>query len=961
MSNDPYEIVEDDRFRLTPARLRVQGHTQGQMHDLCDSEMYVMDPGTQQWVRLFPNKTFVRDGGNLRWIPISCGYDPQFDDICVASAGSDCIGQVTDPLAGSGDGRGSQGEAFDVVTGYPQGYDMPDAGRGGFGVFAVARTNLITSPVGLSVQRPILSLEESYDSHGRSANNFLAGKYDNPSSINSSTFGRGAAITETVYELPKSTGFYELAYAAYSAVSIDVYYMGARIATTCGQVPKMTRSLLQFYVDPIQGDGDSRIMIRVRGEEQCSWAISVLGVQDQAAFDLIDNSNPDDYADIIENLFNDDDFVKERYLGTPVFPAPCHGTVGNLSPENNMWRFRDRVENQNYFEYYHYIGNIAGRVVIDYTTWATSDMIEVFYNGKRLGTTNTFVDGRGYLEFMYDPIEGVHDVMIRLSTTEGKRGDDLSSWYYTIFCPDVRGHVRDPWLCACLEEGAFNCEDNLILSMGHPASEDNFLLDNGVTRGAFKIEAFNMSHETTIKVFNIDGTLITSKTGVSSMILEAFNFDVDTGEVYRNIYVRAETSLGGSYSYTVYCPEPLIDIELEEKESGPEIYIDDLSITSGDTDNLVVRLDKAVGTSTLVRLTTSNATASEGVDYCGIDRVLNIPAGQTQLLVPFQAFPCGGASNPIPEWLDGRITKISDTSATTSEDSIAGVLIGNQKFDGTNFDVGYSNSFPDNDTVDADTTNKPIKLLPSDAILTRPDPSGIKDWRVSLVTGTLDIQSNVGSWTTQAVNAQAVSSAGTGASRSVSLLIEFRYTDGSILSSSLELLAKSKSNPNTGGGGGCVVWGAKVRLGDTEVLAEHVKVGDILTGLDIKGMPDASEDEEAYLRWNSELKDFDFEHVDVEVKDVWIDSYHEYFLFNGKIGLTYEHPALILRDGAVQWRRASDIEPTDSLFVNGNFEPIESIEFKEDVVSTVNYNVESSDTYFVEGTLLHNIENQVKK
>lgn len=963
MNGDPFEIIEDDRFRLTPARLRVQGHTQGKMHDLCDSEMYVMDPGTSQWVRLFPNKTFVRDGGNLRWVNITCGFDANFDDMCVASAGTSCIGQVTDPDAGSGDGRGSQGQPFSLITGYPEGYDMPDAGRGGFGVYAVARTNMITSPVGLSLQRPILNLEESYDGHGRSANNFLAGKYDNPSKVNSSTFGRGAAVTETVYELPSSTGFYELVYAAYSAVSIDVYFNGARVATTCGKVPKMTRSLLQFYVDPVLSEGDSRVMIRVRGEEGCSWAISVLDVQDKPTFDRINNSDPEDYADIIENLFSDDDFVKERYLGTPLFPAPCHGTVGNLSPENNLWKFRNRVEAQNYFEYYHYIGNIAGRVVIDYTTWATSDKIEVFYDGKRLATSNEYVDGEGYVEFMYDPVEGVHDIMIRISTLEGKRGDDLSSWYYTVYCPDVRGHRRDPWLCACLEDGAFNCEDNLTLSMGHPASEDNFLLDNGVVRGVFKVEVFNISHETTVKVFNSDGTLITEKTSLSSMVLEAFNFNDVTGQVYKEIYVRVETTLGGSYSYVVYCPELLIDIELEEKETGPEISIADLSMTSGNTENLVITLNKAVSTDTSVRLYTQDATAIDGVDYCGIDKVVVIPTGQTKALVPLLAAPCGGVVPPptVPEWKDARIKKISEVATLTSKDAQAGVFIGRQKFDSSNFEIGYANQSISTEKVEFDTSTGAIRSAGTGKYVTAPDAEGVKDWRLTLVSGALDTKTNVGSWTTQNIIANCISNAGTGSSRSASVKIEFRYSDGNILSSVVELLAKSKSNPNTGGGGGCIVWGANTEVGDMQTLVEHVKAGDILKGSFIEGLPDSTTTGEDYLSWFAQQQDFKIEDVDVKVVDVWIDSYSEYFLFNGILGLTYEHPILTLRNGDVQWRRASDVDITDQIFSTKGFIDIESIELIEDDISTINYNVESSDTYFVEGILLHNIDNQVKK
>ena len=461
-----------------------------------------------------------------------------------------------------------------------------------------------------------------------------------------------------------------------------------------------------------------------------------------------------------------------------------------------------------------------------------------------------------------------------------------------------------------------------------------------------------------MKVFNEDGTLIVQGSGTSTILLEAFNFDADTGQQYKNVYVRVETELGGSWGYTVYCPEPLIDIELIEKESGPVISIADLSIIEGETKNLVISLDRVVDTATSFRLKTVDKTAIEGVDYCGIDEYVTVPAGQTQALIPFQAAPCGGVQPPDASWQDAPITAITDDANNTYDYANASILVGNGTFSSRGREVAYVNDSTANDSVTTDTSGGLTTLKVDGRTITRPSTDGIKDWRVTVLSGTLSSQENVGVWTNQLISAVADSVAGSGVTNTVSVKVEFRYSDNSILSQDVTLMASTNRNPNTGGGGGCVIWDNTVTMSDgTEKKAQHVKVGDVIRGKRIANLPDSSTSGSAYLHWAADHGEMDYEEVDVTVTFVDLSSYTSYYLINDHLGLTYQHPALVLSDGVYMFKQAIDITVGDYLVKDLNvLEKVETLIYVEKLVPVVDIDVEDSDTYYMNGVLLHNVE-----
>ena len=160
-------------------------------------------------------------------------FNPAIDDPCAGVVSGSivpaaCNAKPNNTTSGSGTGNGSGGPAWDEVNGYPPGYDLPDASPGGFGL--VLNENVW--PLGKQLNRPGARLFESYDPSGVASQTGL-GIYANPNLERSSAFGRGAAVTETVYAVGLEYGFVEIVYASYSedGISLDVYYRGLRVAS----------------------------------------------------------------------------------------------------------------------------------------------------------------------------------------------------------------------------------------------------------------------------------------------------------------------------------------------------------------------------------------------------------------------------------------------------------------------------------------------------------------------------------------------------------------------------------------------------------------------------------------------------------------------------------------------------------------------------------------------------------
>lgn len=517
------------------ARFRVRNRENNGWMDVSEHDMFVWTEDNN-WLQLLPDKFSIRNVWGMRWHQITDEYDPNFDDPCDFIETGACDGGPTSQTKGSGNGMGSAGPVFDTLLGYPAGYDLPDAGRSGFGLRVDHRP-----PTGRSIRRPGIKTVESYDPVGV-ASRYGLGTYANPNIPYASVHGRGAAITETIYAFPSYNGYVEVLFACYSAggVSVDVYHMGQRVASTCGRVAG--RSRIVFELDPTQDD--LRVMIRVRGEAGCNWSLQCLPPHLSTPPER--GNLPLDHQ-MQYDVINFPDIIHPDYIGSPIFPAPCHATV---------WPIAERLTESSAFEYYHYVGNSEGTMYLDYTSWSTFDFIEVYQAGSRIATTLDAQTLDGYLKFEYNTKDTLCcDLMVRIVSKDFGIGDSLTSMYYSLYCPDVRGarEYRHP------------CQTQWITSAGHPTTEDQFQMTvHGDLRGIV-ISLNSGNFDTTFEVFDENMVVLDtmrlapSKTGT----LEFWNDPSIPAHTSRDkLTVRATSAIGCDWTYFVYCPAqpPKIDV-----------------------------------------------------------------------------------------------------------------------------------------------------------------------------------------------------------------------------------------------------------------------------------------------------------------------------------------------------------------------------------------------------------------
>lgn len=514
------------------SRFRIRNAANNGWHDCVDTPMFIRTK-EGDWTPLTPEKFSVRNQWGQRWHLIDDQFDPLYDDPCSNLETGACGGGPTSTTKGSGNGIGSGGrEKYDILKGYPPGFDLPDAGRTGFGVI-----NSIAPPTGRSINRPGIKTLESYDPVGAASRTGL-GTYANPNVPYASVHGRGATITETIYAMPAIEGYVEIIFASYApaGMSVDVYHMGVRVASSCGKLAG--RSRIKFQFDP--DADDMRLMIRVRTTQGYGWSLMCfpprlaapsdrggLTLDSQAAYDII----------------NFPDVVHPDYLGTPIFPAPCHASV---------WPITERIQDANAFEYYHFIGGTAGWMYLDFTSWETFDFIEVYQSGHRIATTLDANTGEGYLYFYFDPQGVACDIMVRVVSKDFGSAASLSSFYYSLYCPGERGarEYRHP------------CESYSVYSAGHPTTEDNFALGTQTDDRAVLVVCQANSFDTKFEVFDRDMNILDTeyvpagRTGT----LEFWKYPAHLRR--SDIAVRVTAPIGCDWSYFVYCPiqPPKFDI-----------------------------------------------------------------------------------------------------------------------------------------------------------------------------------------------------------------------------------------------------------------------------------------------------------------------------------------------------------------------------------------------------------------
>lgn len=574
--------------------------------------MFIRSPDNRTWLNFDPKRSSLRDGGNLNWLEIDCKPDPLFDEPCAFKdiASVNCPSGVETWQLGSGDGVGSDGEQFDLIKGYPAGYDLPDAGESGFYL-----ERDIGSPKGFGIKRPALNYAlESYD-RGGTTSNLGRGTYDNPNYLWATTFSSGCTITEVIYDLGQTAGWYEVPFASYhpDGVSVDVYYLGRRIATTCGRIKD--RYKIEFYFDPAAGSGESRVMIRVRGADATRWSLMVIGPKQNLNVYALDWNDPAHAIAIRQDEYN----------GTPIFPAPCHATVFPRTYKTNDGKW--------FYEFHHYVGENAdpteiARMVLDYTSWMNMDKFEVYHGGLRVGSTMDPQQLQGMISFLWEPNRfafPVPDLMIRVSAEVRSLDEDIMSWYYTLYCQNTIGYRASPWPCETPVAG--------LNSMGHSSTEDNYNMDTGIEASVVSIKVVPYGNfEYTVSVFDIDQNLIAFTTANKTSFTQFFILKDQHGDTRDRIAVRVDAPLGASWVCYVGCPVAILDIEIDDKtipvcDSDLEITVQDLGIPKNSTGKFLISTNIPVRNEVTIDVATADGTALSALgagDYAGLPSIYGI-------------------------------------------------------------------------------------------------------------------------------------------------------------------------------------------------------------------------------------------------------------------------------------------------------------------------------------------------
>ena len=182
------------------------------------------------------------------------------------------------------------------------------------------------------------------------------------------------------------------------------------------------------------------------------------------------------------------------------------------------------------------------------------------------------------------------------------------------------------------------------------------------------------------------------------------------------------------------------------------------------------------------------------------------------------------------------------------------------------------------------------------------------------------------------------------------------------------------SNYSQYGGVGCLAVGTKIQMADgSEKNIEDINIGEQVKSATVPNMPLDFDEEDTWISWvgtpnvNEPDSTWDTAYYDIQeinrvrpasasVMDIYFDFYESYYLVNGSLKVTYEHPFFILRDGTYHIKTVASLRPGDYLFKSDNtFEEIESVRFIDEKIETVNLNVENLDVYFGGGYLMHNV------
>jgi len=157
----------------------------------------------------------------------------------------------------------------------------------------------------------------------------------------------------------------------------------------------------------------------------------------------------------------------------------------------------------------------------------------------------------------------------------------------------------------------------------------------------------------------------------------------------------------------------------------------------------------------------------------------------------------------------------------------------------------------------------------------------------------------------------------------------------------------------------CHVTGTVMNLanGSTK-LVEELQVGDVLKSYTIQGLGE-DENQQPWQTYSSQINQWSATETTAEVKSIVSSSWDKYVnINNGLTKVTNEHPVLIKGSGNdISFKEVKDVVIGDSLYVNGAWVEVTSLEDVNENITAYKIDVESADVYLADGILWHNAVN----
>ncbi len=157
-----------------------------------------------------------------------------------------------------------------------------------------------------------------------------------------------------------------------------------------------------------------------------------------------------------------------------------------------------------------------------------------------------------------------------------------------------------------------------------------------------------------------------------------------------------------------------------------------------------------------------------------------------------------------------------------------------------------------------------------------------------------------------------------------------------------------------GGGGNCFLYGTLVRLtGGRLVPIERLRTGDEVASLDVPGLQRDAEWPAQY-RWHA-IGAGTLSECSSRVANVRHGTHDGFYLINGRVKVTFEHPFLTRRGRATGFCSAELLRIGDRLVRHDLAdETVVSVERIERSVRTVALHVPGTNVYVADGVFVHN-------